>query len=241
LKTNSIHKKISFKSNGLLIKGTLHLPNIKQPPVIIGVHGLFSDSNSPKQIELAKKCNELNIAFFRFDHQGCGKSEGVFRDVTSFEARQSDLISAVKTIRSRNDAGKNIGLFGSSLGGTVCISTAKTLKVAVLVTFAAPVRSEPLIKTLDKSNYLNNLPLSFYKTNLNFDISDKLSDIHNILIFHGDSDKIVPISNAKEIYSKAGNPKKIIIQSQGDHRMSDKEHQIQFLNESTLWFKTKLN
>jgi len=238
--TNSICKKILFKSDGFLLKGTLHLPISKRPPVVIGVHGLFSDSDSPKQIELAKKCNELNIAFFRFDHRGCGKSEDVFRDVTSFNARQSDLISAVKTVCSRNDTGNRIGLFGSSLGGTVCIFIAKKLNATALITFAAPVRSEPLIEMLDKSNYLNNLPLSFYKTNLNFDISDKLSDIHNILIFHGDSDKIVPISNAEEIYSKAGNPKKLIIQSQGDHRMSDKEHQTQFLNESALWFKNKL-
>jgi alpha-beta hydrolase superfamily lysophospholipase len=237
--TNSICKKISFKSNGFLIKGTLHLPELKYPPVVIGVHGLFSSSDSPKQIELAKKCNALNIAFFRFDHRGCGKSEGVFRDVTSFEARQTDLISAVKTIYSRNDIGNRIGLFGSSLGGTVCISIANILKIEALVTFAAPIRSKPLIEALDKSNHLNNLPLSFCKTNLNFDISDKLPYIHNVLIFHGDSDKIVPLSNSNEIYSKSGNPKKIIIQSQGDHRMSNKYNQTQFLNESALWFKKR--
>ena len=240
LKTNSIYKKITFTSNGFLIKGTLHLPTSKHPPVVIGVHGLFSSSNSPKQIELAKKCNAINIAFFRFDHRGCGESEGVFRDVTSFDARQSDLISAVKTVYSRSDTGNRIGLFGSSLGGAVCISVVNTLNIEAFVTFAAPVRSKPLIEAFDKSNYLNNLPLSFYKTNLNFDISDKLSDINNILIFHGDSDKMVPLSDAKEIYSKAGHPKKIIIQSQGDHRMSNKDHQAEFLNKSALWFKNKL-
>jgi alpha-beta hydrolase superfamily lysophospholipase len=240
LRPNSISKKISFKSDGLLIKGTLHLPKTKRPPVVIGVHGLLSDSSSPKQIELAKKCNALNIAFFRFDHRGCGKSEGIFRDVTSFDARQSDLIGAVKTVCSRNETGNRIGLFGSSLGGTVCISVVNNLKIEALVTFAAPVRSKPLIQALDKSNHLNNLPLSFYKTNIIFDISDKLPDIHNILIFHGDSDKIVPLSDANEIYSKAGNPKKLIIQFQGDHRMSDKEHQTLFLNEAALWFKNKL-
>jgi len=212
---NSICKKISFKSDGFLIKGTLHLPELKCPSVVIGVHGLFSDSSSPKQIELAKKCNALNIAFFRFDHRGCGESEGIF-------------INAVKTVYSRNDTGNRIGLFGSSLGGTLCISVVNTLKIEALVTFAAPVRSKPLIEALDKSNHPNNFPLSFYKTNLNFDISDKLPDIHNILIFHGDSDKIVPLSDANEIYSKAGNPKKLIIQYQGDHRMSTKDHQTQF-------------
>ncbi len=241
MKTNSICKKILFKSDGFLLKGTLHLPPSEHPPVVIGAHGLFSDSNSPKQIKLAKKCNALNIAFFRFDHCGCGKSEGILQEVTSFDARQTDLISAAKTILSRKDTGNRIGLFGSSLGGTVCISIAKKLNVAALVTFAAPVRSKPLIEILDKSDHLNNLPLSFYKENLNFDISDHLSDIHNILIFHGDSDNIVPISNAEEIYSKAEVPKKIIIQSQGDHRMSNKEHQTQFLNESALWFKKQID
>lgn len=239
--TNSIYKKISFKSDKFLIKGTLHLPMSERPPVVIGSHGFLSNSDSPKQLELAKKCNALNIAFFRFDHRGCGKSEGIFQEVTSFDARQTDLISAVKTILSRKDTGNRVGLFGSSLGGTVCISIAKKLNAAALVTFAAPVKSEPLIEKLDKSYNLNNLPLSFYKTNLNFDISDNLSDIHNILIFHGDSDNIVPISNAEEIYSKVGNPKKLIIQSQGDHRISNKEHQTQFLNESVLWFKKRID
>ena len=73
--TNSICKKITFSSNGFLLSGALHLPTTDLPPVVIGSHGLLSNSSSPKQIQLARKCNEYGIAFFRFDHRGCGQSD----------------------------------------------------------------------------------------------------------------------------------------------------------------------
>jgi alpha-beta hydrolase superfamily lysophospholipase len=115
-------KNITFSSNGFTLKGTLHLPDAEHPPVVIGSHGLFSSGSSPKQIALAKRCNACGIAFFRFDHRGCGQSQGIFQEVTTLEARCNDMISAIKTIQNRNDTGNRIGLFGSSMGGAVCLS-----------------------------------------------------------------------------------------------------------------------
>ena len=68
-------------SENFLLRGMLHIPTDEKGPVVIGSHGLLSSGNSPKQIELAKRCGEFGIAFFRFDHRGCGKSEGVFKEV----------------------------------------------------------------------------------------------------------------------------------------------------------------
>ncbi len=237
-KTDSICKKITFSSNGFLLRGTLHLPAADRPPVVIGSHGLLSSSSSPKQIELAKQCNEYGIAFFRFDHRGCGQSNGIFKDVTSIEARCNDLISAIKTIQIRKDAGDRIGLFGSSMGGAVCISVAAAFDVDSLVTFAAPVRSSSIIEALEKSDNSNTQKPPLDKKYLQSNISDKLSSLHHILIFHGDSDNLVPPSNAREIYAKAGEPKKLIMQKDGDHRMSNKEHQKNFVREAAFWFKT---
>ncbi len=237
-KTDSICKKIAFSSNGFLLRGTLHLPAADRPPVVIGSHGLLSSSSSPKQIELAKQCNEYGIAFFRFDHRGCGQSNGIFKDVTSIEARCNDLISAIKTIQTRKDAGDRIGLFGSSMGGAVCISVAAAFDVDSLVTFAAPVRSSSIIEALEKSDNSNTQKPPLDKKYLQSNISNKLSSLHHILIFHGDSDNLVPPSNAREIYAKAGEPKKLIMQEDGDHRMSNKEHQENFVREAAFWFKT---
>ncbi len=88
---NSKLKAISFHSDGLILKGTLHLPTVDHPPVVIGSHGLYSNQDSPKQIALARACNTLGMAYFRFDHRGCGSSQGEFDPVTSLAARCTDL------------------------------------------------------------------------------------------------------------------------------------------------------
>ena len=232
-----VPKNITFTSNGFSLKGILHHPGIPLPPVVIGSHGLLSSCNSPKQIALAKACNAHGIAFFRFDHRGCGKSEGAFKEVTSLEARCNDLISAIETIQLRKDTGDRIGLFGSSMGGAVCISAAAYFDFDSLVTFAAPVRSASITESQAKLANSDSMDSNFEKKSPQWDISDSLENLHHILIVHGDSDQLVPVADAYEIYEKAGNPKKLIIQKNGDHRMSDKRHQEDFVLNAALWFK----
>jgi len=233
----SISRKISFLSDGLLLKGVLHLPAKKHPPVVIGSHGLLSDSGSPKQIELARQCNAFGIAFFRFDHRGCVQSEGAFQEVTSLDARCNDLISAIKTVQAEDDLGNKLGLFGSSMGGAVCLSVAKAVKADAIVTFASPVRIDSIVKHSELPHDTTISSPLFDQIYLQFDIANRLSDIHHILIFHGDSDEVVHPSNAHEIYSNAGEPKKLIIQKGGDHRMTDKKQQDDFIHETASWFK----
>ncbi len=193
----------------------------------------MSSSNSPKQIELARRCNDFGIAFFRFDHRGCGKSQGVFKEVTSLDARRTDILSAIETIHGQGYIGSRIGLFGSSMGGAACISAAGSTKIDSMVVSAAPLRSRIIKRPDEKEDKVE------YKK-LSFDISGKLSGINNILIFHGDADQVVPFSNALELYEKAEDSKKLIIQENGDHLMSNKAHQKEFINEAGLWFKNGL-
>jgi alpha-beta hydrolase superfamily lysophospholipase len=228
---------ISFTSDGFLLKGILHLPETNQPPVVIGSHGLLSNSYSPKQIALARECNAQGIAYFRFDHRGCGQSDGVFNEITSLNGRRNDLISAVKTIQMRNDIGKRIGLFGSSMGGTVCISAADVLDIDAWITYASPVRSSSVTTALKKSDDSEKIKPLLDQEYLTWDISDQLKHLHHIFILHGDSDRIVPPINAHEIYTKSGNPKKLIIQKGGNHPMSNKKHQKDFLRDAVSWFK----
>jgi len=114
------------------------------------------------------------------------------------------------------------------------------MKDKVVIVAVDPKQHRELSKILEDRDYETILldtskDLEKY---LQSNISDKLSSLHHILIFHGDSDNLVPPSNAKEIYEKAGKPKKLIMQKDGDHRMSNKEHQENFVREAALWFKT---
>ena len=224
---------ISFEADGLKLRGVLHSPGATYAPVVIGSHGLYSTSSSPKQIALARQCNRLGMAYFRFDHRGCGSSEGEFDRVTSLEARCRDLIAAAGLIHSRMGTPRRLGLFGSSMGGTVCLSTAGRLAADCMVTFAAPIRS-------DLTGSQPEMPRSkilFDAAQRRFDITQGLSDISNILVFHGDADDVVPVSHAREIISLARQPKRMIIQKGGDHPMGKKEHQKEFVREAAAWFQ----
>jgi esterase/lipase len=234
-------EEIIFPSNGFLLKGYLHLPPIDKPSVVIGSHGLFSDKNSPKQIELAHQCNQINIAYFRFDHRGCGESNAPFEELTSLNARCKDLIAAVKMLKARGDVGNQMGFFGSSLGGTISLAVARYSEVNAVITWAAPIRSADIVQ--NKAHSANqqttknsNIP---FKRNP-FDISNQLAGIRSILIFHGDADETVPLSHAKEIYERVSQPKKLVIFSQSDHRMSNQAHQKDFIRRATAWFRIHL-
>ena len=198
---------------------------------------LLALDSAPKQIALARECNAHGIAYFRFDHRGCGQSDGVFNEITSLNSRRNDLISAVNTIQMRKDLGQKIGLFGSSMGGTVCISVADALDIDAWVTYASPVRSSPVITAIEKSDNPEKIKPLLDQKHLTWNVSDQLKHLHHIFILHGDSDSIVPATNAHEIYTKSNNPKKLIIQKGGNHLMSNKKHQKDFLREAVNWFK----
>jgi alpha-beta hydrolase superfamily lysophospholipase len=231
---------ITISCDGFKLKATLHLPSVERPPLVIGCHGLLSDRNSPKQIALAEECNRLNLAFLRIDHRGCGESQGDFESVTTLDARCRDLKCAIELMKSSPEVGNRIGLFGSSMGGTVCLQVAGTMDIAVLVTVAAPIRSRQIIQTRDSPPLPDDRNYRFDSPKKSFDISRNLTRIGNILLFHGDQDTVVPLTHAQEIFRSVSEPKHMIIQKNGDHRMSNSEHQQEFIREASLWLKAGL-
>ena len=232
---------INYTADGLRLSGTLHLPGADRPPIVIGCHGLMSDGNSPKQIALALECNRQGLAYLRFDHRGCGGSEGHFNEVTSLESRCNDLLAAVELVRNRSDLGQLIGFFGSSFGGTVCLAVAAKLEVAALVTFAAPIRSD-FIK-VPASPAGENHPATHApdQHQLRFDLTHILQRIKSIHVIHGQSDEVVPVQHAHEIFSAAKPPKRLTLQIGGDHRMSDASFQKAFIRQAAGWLKTGLH
>ena len=235
-------KHIEFYADNILIKGVLHLPILqaqkKNLPIVIGSHGLEGSKNSAKQIILSKLLPENGIGFFRFDHRGCGDSEGDFIKDTSVSNRASDFTNAVKYLLENENIPKKIGIFGSSLGGSTCIEAFEILiqmnvDVCAIVLTAAPVKS----RTIDNAPAL---PIKFLE-NLKFDLTKKTKQMSNVLIFHGTADEVVPIDNAHIIYENSKNPKKLILFENGDHQTSSRKDQKVFEKETLKWFKAALS
>ena len=233
-----LEKTVSFMVDGLTLSGVMHLPDRAPFAVIVGCHGLMADKNSPKQVELAKRCTAAGMAYFRFDHRGCGESAGDFENDTTLENRQSDLVAAVRAVG--NSLGQTLptGLFGSSLGGTVCLTASHMISPFAIVTLAAPVQSRS-IHIPDNSP--EPLRAEILGWRLSFDITMHLRSIDHILVVHGSNDETVGLENAHRIYHLARKPKLQLILKDGDHRISDRSHQKHFMQNALKWYMASYN
>ena len=160
--------------------------------------------------------------------------------MTTLEARCRDLRAALTWAKAGGRFAKRVGLFGSSMGGTVCLASSADLKIAALVTVAAPIRSRALAeKEAERSNHLP--PSRFFVTpERQFDIRPRLSGVAHALMFHGEADDIVPLAHAEEIFSCIKPPKQLIVQEKGDHRMSNRADQEEFVKRASDWFERHL-
>lgn len=243
---NPIAKSISFQCDGKTVRGMLHLPppngrTPEKPPLVVGSHGLEGSMNSAKQLLLSQMLPRHGIAFFRFDHRGCGSSQGDFIQETSLAKRVEDMMNAILFVQQSHLTDDRLLLFGSSLGGATCIATwhrlmEKGITPLGAVLCAAPVNSITIGEIpLEGNERRPALPLSFFEKNLLFDLTDKLPLMNHVLIFHGDHDSVVPVENAYTLHSNAGAPKKLIVFKDGDHPMSNPEDQKRFEDETLSW------
>jgi pimeloyl-ACP methyl ester carboxylesterase len=239
LPLNHMHT-LHFDASGYKLAGTLHLPDTLKPPVVIGCHGLFANRNSPKQVSLARACNAQGIAYLRFDHRGCGESQGVFHEVTSLPARCHDLHQAIEAMQRHPLVGGLAALFGSSFGGTVVLAYAAQHQVPAVITYAAPSNSAAIRHTNIRDDQGNRPHPSLLTEALAFDIVPGLKSISNILVAHSQNDETIPVDHALQIHANACPPKELKIFPGGDHRMSSPHHQRQFEALFIHWLKKQL-
>ncbi len=227
---------VAFEADGLRLAGFLHLPGVGQaPPVVVGSHGLFSTGNSAKQVALARHLSAKGIAFLRFDHRGCGGSQGEFARVTTLEGRRRDLLAAARYLRHRGDVGPMLGLFGSSLGGATCLAAWAALKPRRLVVVAAPYDSRSILEAADPDADRQTRAL-FGAPHFQFDLTPELPGIRDILVIHGTRDRVIPVAHARCIHRLAGDPKRLLLLADGDHRLRRPEHRENLLAEAAEWF-----
>ncbi len=232
---------VRFEVDGLLLRGDLHLPaTASPPPLVIGAHGLLSDRSSPKQTALARACHEAGIAFLRFDHRGCGESDGTLASPALLEERCRDLLAAIAAMRRRGGFGERLGLFGSSMGGAVCLQTAAAEAIDALVVYAAPVRSAPLRAAAHRPGVDPEWKRQAELLGADFDLAPVLGRIHHVLVIHGDADAVVPVDHGREAADAALPPKRLIVLPDGDHALGDPQHQELFLRESVRWLREHL-
>lgn len=241
--TSGSTRAIRFHSGGFSLSGVLHLPAAKNPPLVIGSHGLLADGNSEKQIALAEELSKLGVAFFRFHHRGSGDSEGVLAE-TSLDTRVEDLVSAWKMFSEMEDIGRPFGLFGSSIGAASCIAAWSAIRPAATFLVAPPIKGSVLLThnpaTAIAIAEASGLPESFFRVNLHYDLTERIPGIRNVFIVHGTEDQAVPVEDGHTCYELAAEPKRFIAFEGGDHRITHPAHQKILLKRAVAFFEDKL-
>ena len=185
---------------------------------IICCHGLYSNKDSKKYIELAEKSCKHGISCVRFDFRGCGESKGRFED-SILSNRLKDLDKVINFIKKEYNA--KISLFGSSFGGMVSIIYASLHKIKPIALISTPYK----IDGIDKK---------FVEDASKYDILKMMKRISHVLIIHGKKDELVPYMHAEKLFSNARHPKKLVFLN-ADHSFSSDEERNKALNEVINW------
>jgi alpha-beta hydrolase superfamily lysophospholipase len=230
---------VPFTSGAYRLHGTLHRPAGYGPfSLVIGSHGLLATGDSAKQIALADLLARQGIAYFRFDHRGCGRSAGDLHTATTFKGRCQDLTNAARKLLQRSDLRRPLALFGSSFGGAVCLGCAQTLNAAAIVTLAAPIASEGIdAAAIEDLIAAQPYPGALDREGLRFDLSTEVKALSNLMIVHGTADRVVPFDNAVRLHAAARKPKMLLELPGGDHRISDQQHWQLLLDGASEWIK----
>ena len=104
-------REINFinSTDNILLSGSLIEPNNDYKKIVIIIPGSGKNSRNSHYV-LANKLLQNNIAVFRFDDRGVGKSEGIHSN--SIDDLASDIVSVLKTLKSNKQLkNKEIGSY----------------------------------------------------------------------------------------------------------------------------------
>lgn len=226
-------------SEGNKIYGILHLPRNPSPPCVIASHGLFSSKDSDKFVEIGEVFSAQGIALLRYDHQGCGESEGDL-SATTVSARIKDLEAVFEVAVNHPLLGDRFGLLGSSMGGFISIfKGAADVRVRALALWATPALLEGKPKTMEGKGEVQ-LQDTFYDDAVTYNAERAITGLHNCLLLHGEEDEIVPLSHAETLYQSASSPKHLEVFPGGDHRFIDPQDRRRAIQMSLEWFQRHL-
>ena len=119
-----MQEEVTFSSDGLKLKGVLHLPedNSGRPFAVIALlHGFGVSKDMNDYLTCADLLVSLGYACLRFDFRGCGESEGEPGHVICME-QVEDTKNAVSYLSQRPDIdAERIAVLGHSFGAAVAV------------------------------------------------------------------------------------------------------------------------
>lgn len=244
-------QSVTIYSEGKRLRGNFCLPRRGAPCVVMS-HGLESSKDGEKWLVFSPRLCDAGFASLRFSYRGCGegeeKSEGDFED-TTLTGRVADYRAAIAFARSRGVDHVRLGVIGSSFGGMVATAAgSEGVKAMVLLAtpFAIAAPPEEVMERIMQRGYMElgsgrRLRAAFYRDLQKYDLPKAVQRVRcPLLIMQGSEDDIVHADDARLIYERASEPRRLEIIAGADHVFSAPEHLEQVVKLSLEWFERYL-
>jgi fermentation-respiration switch protein FrsA (DUF1100 family) len=173
--------------------------------VILLCHG--NGGNISRRLGMTQVLLASGVNVFLFDYRGYGRSEGH----PSEEGTYRDGVAAYRWLQQRGFAGKNILLFGESLGGGVVAELATHFETAGLVLQSTFTSIADI-----GADLFPWLPVRWL-AHIKYDTLSKLPRINApVLVMHSRADSLIRFRHSQRNFAAANEPK-LFCELAGDH------------------------
>jgi pimeloyl-ACP methyl ester carboxylesterase len=195
---------------------TFHTGKKESDTIVVLGHGVTGNKDRQFLVSLAEELAKAGLNTIRFSFSGNGASGGCF--VESNITKEVEDLGAVLD----NLPNARIGYIGHSMGGAVgVLRAARDPRIKILVSLAGMVNTKAFAErefgmVRPGEGFMwddSNCPLSQAFMDDLAKINSVADEAPNIkvpwLLIHGAEDDVVPISDSREIFAKANQPKEL--------------------------------
>lgn len=182
-------QKIYFQSLGTELAGDLLIPEIKNPPVLLILHGA-GHSHKEKFLRIQEAVAAKGFASLAFDFTGVGESGGEFAD-GSLAVRLQNAKDALQELK-KYTGGSNISVLGSSMGGFLAplIAASDPIIKNVILLAAAAYSPDAEDKKLNSEfTQIIRKPNS-WENSRSFAVLETFAG--RVLVLYGENDTAIP-------------------------------------------------
>ncbi len=249
---------VKFRNgSGLTLRGFVNVPKVYDSAVVF-LHGFPASCRYIVSKRIGRDLGDRGFLVLRFDFSGTDSSDGKFEDKT-IKAEVEDLGHAIDFMHDNFDFRRLI-LIGHSTGAVdaalyahtdkrvdklVLLGGVGNLKDAVRYDFTEEQVRDFLTKgyALCKrgGGWASNKKIKrrFYDDFFVLDVLGSLRKYRGpVLVVHGSDDEMVPPEkDARELYSSANEPKKMVLVKGADHKFTNPDCWREVIAEITRFIK----
>jgi pimeloyl-ACP methyl ester carboxylesterase len=203
---------------------------------VVIIHG--AGSRKENHADFARLATAAGWAALAFDLPGHGASEPPMSD-----AAIEHVIAMANLLASQDgvDAGR-VAVRGSSLGGFLAICAAAASPEIAGVMAVCPANQDHLASGLRRRKLEMRVgdPLALEAWLMAQDIGEAVERIapRPLILMHAEGDTQIPSDHSKELYDRAGDPRKLVIAPGGAHNTVQHDPELQGV--ALLWLERAL-